>query len=154
MRPAADKKRNDEDLLILKRTADTKTCPGEWTLVGEHCDEGETYEATVKRALKEELGIASFDGVEVADLLGDEQSILVQTPYDAERRDLQATAIWAVRLSRRVARAVVYDREVAEAKWIPMADLRDIESCTPEITALNRVIRDKLYDAFPRRKGP
>ena len=119
--------------------------------------EGETFRQTAVRALSEELGLGK-DGVEIADLLppaegGGESFVLLQTPYADLERDLQATGVFAAKLSRRAARSVSFDKDVDEWKWVEQGELRDVDACTPEIAALNRVIRDKLWDAFPRKKG-
>lgn len=157
LRPAADRKRNDCDVLLTKRASHMATCAGSWTLVGEHAMEGETFRQTAVRALSEELGLGK-DGVEIADLLppaegGGESFVLLQTPYADLERDLQATGVFAAKLSRRAARSVSFDKDVDEWKWVEQGELRDVDACTPEIAALNRVIRDKLWDAFPRKKG-
>jgi ADP-ribose pyrophosphatase YjhB (NUDIX family) len=38
------------------------TCPNTWSLVGEHNQPGESYEAAVKRGLMEELSVSWDDG--------------------------------------------------------------------------------------------
>ena len=148
LRPPAERKRKDFDVLLLKRAAHaTTTCAGSWGLVGEHCIEGETPLETAKRSLAEELGLVGGDGVEVVDL-SEGAGILVQTPYDEKSRDLQATAIFAAKLGRRRARSITFDNRVEDQKWIPMGDLRDLDACTPELEAFHGIVADRLWAAL------
>mmetsp|Transcript_53249 Transcript_53249/g.115629 ORF Transcript_53249/g.115629 Transcript_53249/m.115629 type:complete len:252 (-) Transcript_53249:169-924(-) len=47
--------------LILKRSAAMKTCPNTWSVAGEHCQVGETFEACAMRCLQEEFALSLKD---------------------------------------------------------------------------------------------
>ena len=58
------------------------------------------------------------------------QSVLVQTHYkELGRRDLQATGIFAVVISRNEARKIRPRDEVADTKWVPNGELQGIHMC-------------------------
>ena len=50
-------------VLFLRRSTDVVTCPGTWSVLGEHATRGETPRDAVVRGVEEELGLeAQFDG--------------------------------------------------------------------------------------------
>ena len=48
------------ELLLLQRSDRAVTCPTAWGLVGEHSAPSEAWESTVRRAVREELGVVDI----------------------------------------------------------------------------------------------
>lgn len=136
-------------------------------LVGEHCEPGETWIATARRALVEELGIApEVVATQRAVLMPGErgeESVLVKTEYPSvQRRELQATAIIAVVLPESVADTIKPDSEVAEMSWRTYGELEALLQssnrakalCTADIAKLLRLALDRLHENVPQQNNP
>ncbi|CAE8632465.1 unnamed protein product, partial [Polarella glacialis] len=65
------------EILLLRRGLHLKTCPGGWSLVGEHANLGEEWRSIVLRALREELTL-DVDDLRPVDLTPG-HSLLVKT---------------------------------------------------------------------------
>ena len=76
-------------------------------------------------------------------------SYLVKVAYDdVKRRDLQATALFFYRVPSGA--KLQYDGEVAGARWVAPRELKKLEFCNAEITALARVVAELIR----RRAAP
>ena len=54
-------KNEENDILVTKRSHDKEFFPGYWSLVlGGHVKAGDTYELSLKREMKEEIGIIGY----------------------------------------------------------------------------------------------
>lgn len=127
------------EVMLLRRAPSLKTCPGAWGLCGEHSDPGEPWVETAGRAMREEL-LLDHAHHTLVNLLP-QQSLLVRTPYtDLGRRDLQATALFAIRISHAEGNKIQPDEEVAEVKWIPIEELQNVHACNAEITDLAKLV--------------
>jgi ADP-ribose pyrophosphatase YjhB (NUDIX family) len=132
------------EIFLLKRAPSLKTCPGAWGLVGEHSNSRESWEETAHRAMREQLTLLpEKDGqkyhhhFQLVNLLPNNQSVLVRAPYpELRKHELQATALFAVVLSHKEANTIQPDDEVADAKWVPIAELDTVYMCNKEITDL------------------
>ena len=51
----------DGKILFLQRSASVKTCPGTWSILGEHANAGEDARETVVRGVEEELGFIAVN---------------------------------------------------------------------------------------------
>mmetsp|Transcript_27959 Transcript_27959/g.57419 ORF Transcript_27959/g.57419 Transcript_27959/m.57419 type:complete len:296 (+) Transcript_27959:59-946(+) len=111
------------EVLLVRRAATLKTCPGAWGLVGEHSHPREGWKDTGLRAVREELSL-SGSNVHAKELtLG--HSLLVRVYYnDTQRRDLQATKLFSVGLREDQAARIEFDHEVADFTWIELGVLR------------------------------
>jgi isopentenyldiphosphate isomerase len=145
------RKRGHEEcrVLLLQRTQSVKTCPGAWGLLGEHANVSEAAVETVKRAYREELGIAinSDDpNVVVMNLLPDHQMVLVRTAYEKVRRyDLQATSLFAVIVSEDAANSFRFDDEVANVDWKTIQELQTkVFCCNRDIDPLLKLVAKRL----------
>lgn len=128
------------EIYLLQRGPFLKTCPGAWGLVGEHSDQGETWIDTARRAMREELNFKDDKHRKLINLLSN-QSVLVRTHYkEVGRRDLQATGIFAVVISRNEASKIRPDDEVADTKWVPIGELQGMHMCNQEITFLTKLV--------------
>jgi isopentenyldiphosphate isomerase len=128
------------EIYLLQRAPFLKTCPGAWGLVGEHSDQGEAWIDTARRAMREELNFKEDKHRKFVNLLSN-QSVLVRTHYqELGRRDLQATGIFAVVISRKEARKIRLDDEVADTKWVPIGELQGMYMCNQEITFLAKLV--------------
>jgi 8-oxo-dGTP pyrophosphatase MutT (NUDIX family) len=126
-------------VMLLHRAPSLKTCPGAWGLCGEHSDPGETWDETAKRAMREELQLDHTQHT-LVNLLP-QKSLLVRTPYtDLGLVELQATALFAVRISHEEGNSIQPDEEVAEIKWVPIEELQNVHSCNAEITDLAKLV--------------
>jgi isopentenyldiphosphate isomerase len=131
------------EIYLLKRAPSLKTCPGVWGPVGEHSNSGESWEETARRAMREELTLQ--DGKHKLVNLLPNQSILVRTPYaELRRRELQATGLFAVSLSRDEANEIQPDEEVADVKWVPIQELETMHMCNKEIADLAKLMAQCL----------
>lgn len=130
-------------VMLLRRAASLKTCPGAWGLCGEHSDPGEPWVETAGRAMREELQLDHSQHT-LVNLLP-QQSLLVRTQYtELGRVDLQATALFAVKISQEEADNIKPDEEVAEVKWIPIEELQNVHACNAEITDLATLVGSYL----------
>lgn len=132
-------------VLLLRRAESLKTCPGEWSLVGEHSEEREQWHDTVERALLEELRIRPS---KIVNLLPSNDSVLVRTVYkETGKREAQATALFAAFVDRATQEQIVPDHEVAEWQWRPVSELEAMPSfCNIEITDLAHFVAKRLRE--------
>ena len=137
-------------VLLLERSQTVKTCPGAWGLVGEHNEVGETWKETAIRALSEELKLTLVSSEEQVVNILPGYSILVRTDYpDMGRRELQATALFAVILNEEQIMQLKPDDEVASIQWAAIHDLyeaRKREYCNPDISALAAMVGRRLNE--------
>jgi 8-oxo-dGTP pyrophosphatase MutT (NUDIX family) len=130
-----------DEILLLHRSMSMKTCPGAWGLVGEHSNPEEPWRTTGARALREELGLGVADDDAGLVNLAPGTSYLVKVAYDdVKRRDLQATALFFYRISSDA--PLHFDEEVAGARWVAPRELKRLEFCNGEITALAGVVAE------------
>ena len=132
-----------DEILLLHRSMKMKTCPGAWGLVGEHSNPEEPWRTTAARALREELGLSIDDDDPGLINLAPRTSYLVKVAYDdVKRRDLQATALFFYRIQRDA--KLLYDAEVAGTRWVAPRELKKLEFCNAEITALAGVVAELI----------
>ena len=133
-----------DEILLLHRSMSMKTCPGAWGLVGEHSNPEEPWRTTGARALREELGLGVADDDAGLVNLAPGTSYLVKVAYDdVKRRDLQATALFFYRISSDA--PLHFDEEVAGARWVAPRELKRLEFCNGEITALAGVVAELIH---------
>ena len=133
-----------DEILLLHRSMSMKTCPGAWGLVGEHSNPEEPWRTTAARALREELGLGVHDDDPGLVNLAPGISYLVKVAYDdVKRRDLQATALFFYRVPSGA--KFQYDYEVAGARWVAPRELKKLEFCNAEITALAGVVAELIH---------
>ena len=133
-----------DEILLLHRSMKMKTCPGAWGLVGEHSNPEEPWRTTAARALREELGLSVHDDDPGLINLAPGISYLVKVAYDdVKRRDLQATALFFYRLPNDA--KLQFDDEVAGARWVAPRELKKLEFCNAEITALAGVVAELIH---------
>ena len=138
-----------DEILLLHRSMSMKTCPGAWGLVGEHSNPEEPWRTTAARALREELGLSIDDDDAGLVNLAPGTSYLVKVAYDdVARRDLQATALFFYRVPGDV--KLHFDDEAAGSRWVAPRELKRLEFCNSEITALAGVVAELI----PRRAAP
>ena len=138
-----------DEILLLHRSMSMKTCPGAWGLVGEHSNPEEPWRTTAARALREELGLSVGDDDPGLVNLAPGTSYLVKVAYDdVARRDLQATALFFYRIPGDA--KLHFDDEVAGTRWVAPRELKKLEFCNAEITALAGVAADLIH----RRAAP
>jgi len=112
----------EAELLLLQRSDRVVTCPTAWGLVGEHSAPSEAWESTVRRAVREELGV-----VDIASLGPLGVPVLFKSNYsrdgglggrrDRTKLDLQVTALYWVRLAEGAETRLRFDAEVARWRW-------------------------------------
>ena len=133
-----------DEILLLHRSMSMKTCPGAWGLVGEHSNPEEPWRTTAARALREELGLSIDDDDPGLINLAPGISYLVKVAYDdVKRRDLQATALFFYRVPSDA--KLHNDAEVAGTRWGAPRELKKLECCNDEITALARVVAELIH---------
>ena len=133
-----------DEILLLHRSMKMKTCPGAWGLVGEHSNPEETWRTTAARALREELGLSVGDDDPGLINLAPGTSYLVKVAYDdVKRRDLQATALFFYRIPSDA--TLHFDDEVEGARWVAPRELKKLEFCNAEITALAGVVAELIH---------
>ena len=133
-----------DEILLLHRSMSMKTCPGAWGLVGEHSNPEEPWRTTAARALREELGLSIDDDDTGLVNLAPGISYLVKVAYDdVARKDLQATALFFYRVDQGA--TLHYDDEVAGARWVAPRELKKLEFCNAEITALAGVVAELIH---------
>ena len=132
-----------DEILLLHRSMSMKTCPGAWGLVGEHSNPEEPWRTTAARALREELGLGVHDDDPGLINLAPGTSYLVKVAYDdVKRRDLQATALFFYRVPSGA--KLQFDLEVAGTRWVAPRELKRLEFCNGEITALAGVVAELI----------
>ena len=133
-----------DEILLLHRSMSMKTCPGAWGLVGEHSNPEEPWRTTAARALREELGLSIDDDDPGLVNLAPGTSYLVKVAYDdVARRDLQATALFFYRIPSNA--PLHFDGEVAGTRWVAPRELKRLEFCNAEITALAGVVAELIH---------
>lgn len=144
--------KHEYQILFLQRSPALKTCGGSWSLMGEHCNPGETWRETVQRGLLEELHLGTSSARQEGKQdyttinLFPKQSVLVRTRYgQVNRRELQATALFAVILSPDQQR-LEPDDEVAAWKWVALDELMHGTFCNAEITQLSHLVGRRLVE--------
>ena len=71
-------------------------------------------------------------------------SYLVKVAYDdVKRRDLQATALFFYRIPGDA--KLQFDHEVAGTRWVAPRELKRLEFCNAEITALAGVVAELIH---------
>ena len=154
----ANPRKPNYKVLLLERSSTLKTCPGAWGLVGEHSEQGESWKDTALRALSEELQLhlepssqQQQPQTKLVNLLP-HHSILVRTDYtELKRRDLQATALFAIVLTGPDIARLQPDAEVASMQWVPIGDLlldtnHKNQYCNPDISALADFVGRRLME--------
>lgn len=140
-------------VLFLQRSKDVVTCPGTWSILGEHATVGETARETVVRGIEEELGFvglgfeesdAEFSGSWTAEFhpVRDRQETLrvsIQNvtelplfyvrhygPYNEGRVDRQLTYLWSVLFPKGHDEIPwKLDDEVANHKWMGLDEVAE-----------------------------
>mmetsp|Transcript_20841 Transcript_20841/g.46270 ORF Transcript_20841/g.46270 Transcript_20841/m.46270 type:complete len:315 (-) Transcript_20841:971-1915(-) len=140
-------------LLLLKRSNEVVTCPGTWSLLGEHAERGEDAIESAIRGLREELGLSavSFVKGEFENTWSAEfepngtkrrrttnsprANISLATklplyyirfygPRSDDRIDRQLTYLWIVQFSEPQRKLdFKFDHEVKDHKWLSVEDL-------------------------------
>ncbi|KAJ9462439.1 Isopentenyl-diphosphate Delta-isomerase 2 [Diplonema papillatum] len=110
----------DKDVILLqKRSQTTRTCPGAWSLSGEHLEPNETTADTAVRGLKEELGLS----VRKQDLVILD-NFLWRHAYKGGRFDVQNSTIYLYHLSGQP-EFTLNDAESEKAVLLPLETFRD-----------------------------
>lgn len=101
-----------DHILRIKRTSTVDTEQGKWTiLVGEHNTLGETYEHSIRRGLREELGIKTIDCKEIS-------YILIKMKYQSEyHKNYIAVYKWDIDNLK------LCKKEIEKAEFIKVSDL-------------------------------
>merc|ERR1719221_437659 len=153
-------------LLLLKRSDNVVTCPGTWSLLGEHANVDEGIVQTVIRGVEEELGFEAFNVV--GDKPGKSFSaefrpnkrrmqsfnVTIQTvtkfplyyiryygPRNGNRIDRQLTYLWRVEFAEPKIQNIPlhFDHEVAAHKWISIENFsRMLLNDTQKVKKLSR----------------
>ena len=131
-----------DEILLLHRSRTMKTCPGARGLVGEHSNPDEPWRSTAARALHEELGLSVADEDPGLVDLAPGTSYLVKVAYPNDRRDLQATGLYFYRIASDA--ELRFDDEVAGTRWVPPRELKKLEFCNDEITALAGAVAELI----------
>ena len=140
----ARQSQHGDEILLLHRSMKMKTCPGAWGLVGEHSNPEEPWRTTAARALREELGLSIDDDDPGLINLAPGTSYLVKVAYDdVARRDLQATALFFYRVDQGA--TLHFDEEAAGTRWVAPRELKRLEFCNEEITALAGVVAELIH---------
>ena len=136
-------------ILFLQRSLDVVTCPGTWSILGEHSNAGEDAIETVVRGVEEELGFVAlnfddseFRGAWTANFhprnrMEDTLRVTVQNmtefpmyyirhygPRMDNRIDRQLTYLWMVHFPKRHEQITWnLDHEVVNHKWMSLDDV-------------------------------
>ena len=142
--------KNKYQVFLLRRASTLKTCPGAWSIVGEHSDPAEEWEDTARRALREELQLESLENkqLKLINLLPG-HSVLVRTHYrEVQRFEFQATALFAVALTAEQVLRIQPDEEVASVQWVAISELLSGQRayCNTEISSLAALVGGLLID--------
>lgn len=99
-----------------------KTCPGAWSIPGEHRHAGETTEMNVARGLREELGDDVMMHIRVSKNLTAGYRWYYRE-YGDGRKDRQLTEGWLILLDAPHGSVrFKMDDEVADSRWVPASD--------------------------------
>ena len=155
-------------LLILKRGEQLITCPGTWSLLGEHTYRDELPLETVRRGIREELGFPMLQYVEEHGKITNltEYPIYYERHYGTSnegRIDRQLTYLWLVELNvQTISNAntvkdeidenlatiddmLQLDDEVADHKWISFQNFTNLVNSEK---ALDDYDEDDDYEAL------
>ena len=127
-------------ILLIKRGMQLVTCPGTWSLIGEHAFRDETPLNTVRRGVNEEVGQRALDHI---DRYGSIRNMTEYPVYYARdygpnnggRIDRQITYLWLVEMNleksdvsekeRDLDFLLDLDDEVADHKWISLSEFEE-----------------------------
>ena len=139
----------NDRILMLRRAEHVATCAASWGLVGEHSDPGEAWEATARRALREELGISV--GVAAIHQLPGLPVLFKHTYESTGKKDLQCTALLVARLPPNVdTSALQFDEDVAEARWVSKREIEDAMVAADEPRQRQRAVPPSRDDDAER----
>uniref|UniRef100_A0A7S4IX81 Nudix hydrolase domain-containing protein n=1 Tax=Odontella aurita TaxID=265563 RepID=A0A7S4IX81_9STRA len=155
-------------VLLLRRGPDLVTCPGTWSVVGEHHFRDEEPRDAARRGIIEELGRAFWDGgVEGVSELTPLPLYYIRDYGSANenRVDRQLTYLWEVRLKKD--HEVVHlelDEEVADHRWVSLGTFKkwleddgadDVfkDFCHETIAILLQQGLDGLENRLDRQRG-
>lgn len=125
-------KSSEPKILMIKRKDNLVTCPGTWSLVGEHAYRDESPLDNVRRGLKEELGSRFLGHVDKHGSISKLTDLPVYFELDygprkiGRRIDKQITYLWLVEvvMDRNVSHdrvssdsMIEFDHEVADHTW-------------------------------------
>jgi 8-oxo-dGTP pyrophosphatase MutT (NUDIX family) len=128
-------------ILMIKRKEDLVTCPGTWSLVGEHAYRDESPLDTVRRGLKEELGSRFLDYVDRFGSITKLMDLPVYFELDygpskiGRRTDKQVTYLWLVEvpMEKNVSgdaisseSTIEFDHEVADHAWKSLDEIKKL----------------------------
>lgn len=112
---------NDE-LLLLKRSTETVTCPNTWGFPGEHTKHNESYLDTAYRGVLEELGLTRHHIISTKPLF--KEPLYLDITYFGPRykHDLQ----WSMSFLMRVKKEHIYkyNHESALMQWKPVSKVK------------------------------
>lgn len=130
--------KNEPRILMIKRKNDLVTCPGKWSLVGEHAFRDESPLDTVRRGIKEELGSRFLDYIDTHGSITKLMDLPVYFELDygpsriGRRIDKQVTYMWLVETSLErkgkfdseihTEKIIEFDHEVADHVWKPLSE--------------------------------
>jgi isopentenyldiphosphate isomerase len=113
---------SDHQVLFVKRSPETITCPNTWTSIGEHTHFLESYESAALRGLREELLISKAELMNFTSL-GDRNPSLYEINYPSRRTDLQWTRSFLAIVSS--ATQIRPNLETSRMEWISLKDASD-----------------------------
>jgi ADP-ribose pyrophosphatase YjhB (NUDIX family) len=130
---------NQPRILLLKRGPKLVTCPSSWGLVGEHAFKDEAPVETVRRGIKEELGMRALEFIDQHGSIRNITDIPVYyfRAYGKEngnRIDSQITYLYLVEIGfdsgktktmNHVDDLLDLDDEVADHQWISLPQLKE-----------------------------
>eukprot|EP01041_Mallomonas_annulata_P003124 gene3124-6144_t len=121
----------NNDVLFLKRSPTTKTCPDTWTAPGEHCKPNEPYYNSVVRGLKEELNITPQDTESIIQV--SEYPELIHLEYiNNSRIEYQWTHLFLVTINT-TSLSLEADENTA-SKWISIQETNHwLQNCHNEV---------------------
>jgi 8-oxo-dGTP diphosphatase len=102
----------DGKVLLIRRGGDGPFA-GEWALPGGHMDEGETFEETARREMKEETGL----DVELQRLVG---------IYSEPDRDPRGRVVSACYTAQQVGGELEAETDAVAVKWWPLDGLPEL----------------------------
>eukprot|EP00045_Choanoeca_perplexa_P015568 m.197791 g.197791 ORF g.197791 m.197791 type:complete len:308 (-) comp17026_c0_seq4:3622-4545(-) len=114
-------------LLLLKRSRQSVTCPSTWSLLGEHSAPRENAAATAARGLREELGVFSDDDtmLMIATCLLDEEYENKRRSVGKHRVDKQLTHVAFYEQDTR--QVIDFDEEeISAIKWVTPSQLYEM----------------------------
>lgn len=141
-------KGTDPKILLVKRGDNLVTCPGTWSLIGEHAFRNEVPLNTVRRGIQEEVGQRALDYVDKYGSIRNmtDFPVYYKRDYGASnggRVDRQITYLWLVEMNlgnintggkgEELDVLLDLDDEVADHKWISLSEFeawvsRDMKS--------------------------